>query len=172
MQCCNNILKCVQVLFYDDLNICDACHSHYTSDNDIPICLAKGTYYCGMKTCKSNNPLADVGKFHLIKLNEHYICMKCFVKHGGTRKQINRAIEENNLIENAMTDGRNYDILYINNYALNFNRLDDKWLCTDKMCNHPQCISCKNKHLFLLRVKLYEDKINMCSNCWMTFNEL
>jgi hypothetical protein len=46
----------------------------------------------------------------------------------------------------------------------------NEWSCVSEYCNHPKCDFCCKKHVFLSRITVCDNRIDMCSECWKKFD--
>jgi len=169
IQCeyCQATRKCRAAVTGCELKICFSCYSHYMSDNETILCMKEQKNSCKMKDC-GRYLKGNKGKVHYVDPNDRYVCLKCFVLHGGTNKQINKAIDET-----QSTKDSNFIILQATstNDKSVFTKYHTHWSCVKYNCKHPSCIYCQGKHLFLCKVKIYDDRVDMCSDCWQNFNK-
>ena len=159
--CCKRLIDCKRHLLVRDINICNSCLLHYSSDKEQKVCFKSPNKICDV--CKKHNIVK--GACVYTEAIEMEYCLFCLIKHGATRKQ---------LITTScftMDYPDNLNPLICTKPILTAGAKYDEWSCFDDTCLHVACNNCKEKHRFLCKMKIYQNRIDMCSTCWTNFNK-
>ena len=150
---------CKYTVFWGLAGVCNACFDNYLSDNEPKICFKAPNTKCDV--CHKQPSVKQ--KCYYTEPIEKEFCVSCLIKRGATRKQLIRAIPDS-------TDATEFRPLAADSkHNLHFPY--DQWTCTDEKCSHPICRKCKEKHTLLCKMTVYENRVDMCSDCWINFNK-
>ena len=161
---CSRITDCCAYTEFKSTYICSSCVTMYLSDNNPKICLKGADKQCSV--CKNHESIKD--KCFYTEPTQKEFCLRCLIKKGMTKKQLIASNPEK-------IDSMYFDPLELDEkYAISGVKYDE-WKCIDPSsgkCNHPKCSNCRGKHRFLCRMTVYENRVDMCSECWINFNKV
>lgn len=154
-------------LLIENYGVCPSCFNNYSHKDGHIICTKTRNNKCDI--CKVNSSNKDNVQY--TEAVEKNYCMLCFIKAGLTKKQLRRNVhcEESNKLDVLI---KYYDKDRTDIPKQCFSVDYDEWQhnnisCRDENCSHTACDECLRKHRLLVNMKVYTNRVDMCSKCWL-----